>query len=104
MKGMLRVQPSILQVATGGAAHQPMPMLLLAPQLFTTGWGILGYGDVLLPGLLVVYARIFDLDARQPLQEGYWLPVVGGYGLGLVLTYIGLYLRVGGSSGQPALL
>ena len=44
------------QVATGGASHEMLPVLLLVPRLSGPpgAYSMLGYGDVVLPGLLLV--------------------------------------------------
>jgi len=63
------------------------------------------YGDVALPGLLAAFARIADLQIRkQAAIAGYFAPAVGGYCVGLVLTYLALLFEWGGDQGQPALL
>ena len=61
--------------------------------------------DVILPGLLAAFAARFDAAAGcAAWHRGYFAPVVGGYGVGLVLTYAALAFEIGGSQGQPALL
>ena len=97
----------VMQVATGGDQHWQLPMLLVVPALHlspATGPVILGFGDILLPGLLGVYSRTFDLYHNLSTTQSYFWPNVGGYAVGLVLTYIALWLELGGSQGQPALL
>lgn len=116
--------PSVMvEVATGGGAGVNLPMLLAVPQWNGLGTNpalaVLGLGDVVLPGLLVAFARRWDiavgelsLNARRrqhgngtaPLTGTYFWPVVIAYGAGLVITFIALALGVGGSQGQPALL
>ena len=96
-----------MQVATGGDHHWQLPMLLMVPAFHVTpatGPVILGFGDVLLPGLLGVYSRTFDLCHKLAAWHGYFWPNVFGYAVGLVLTYLALWFEVGGSQGQPALL
>ena len=109
-----------------------MPMLLRVPRL-ADPWGgdsILGFGDLVLPALLLVFTlrcrsksllpllyRFFchlasSLHAPLPLRydytvgrvwgRGYFLWASIGYGVGLVATYVGLWAMDG--SGQPALL
>ena len=43
-------------MATGGASHEMLPVLLLVPRLAGPpgAYSMLGYGDVVLPGLLLV--------------------------------------------------
>lgn len=87
-----------LQVATGGSTHESMPMLLQVPSLWGPPYStsILGYGDVVLPGLLVVFARIWDCTFQKARAASYFLPLLGGYGVGMALTFAALVLRVGG--------
>lgn len=96
-----------IQVATGGDAGWRLPMLLTIPAFHLSpavGPVILGFGDILLPGLLGVYTRTFDLYYNLRWQVSYFWPNVAGYGIGLVLTYLALWFDIGGASGQPALL
>lgn len=78
-----------------------IPAFRLSPAV---GPVILGFGDILLPGLLGVYARTFDLYYNCSWQTSYFWPNVGGYAVGLLLTYLALWFEIGGSQGQPALL
>ncbi|KAK9818846.1 hypothetical protein WJX81_006352 [Elliptochloris bilobata] len=96
----------MVQVATGGASHEMLPVLLLVPRLQgpPSAYSMLGYGDVVLPGLLLVYLRIFDVQHRRRGLRGYLPPAAVGYATGLLLTYGALYLSLGGDQGQPALL
>lgn len=45
-----------MQVARGGSEHVMLPVLLLVPRIGGPpgGFAMLGYGDVVLPGLLLV--------------------------------------------------
>eukprot|EP00898_Chlorokybus_atmophyticus_P003395 jgi/Chlat1/4056/Chrsp26S04104 len=81
-----------------------LPMLFKAPRLFDPwgGYGMLGYGDVVLPGLLAAYTLRFDMEKAKSWANGYFVPTTTGYGVGLLLTYAGLYYMNG--RGQPALL
>ncbi len=74
-------------------------MLLIVPTWFggTNGeMALLGFGDVVLPGLLLVYTRIFDMQHHRGLITGYFVPASAGYGVGLLLTYAALCLSLGG--------
>lgn len=87
------------QVATVEASHEALPMLLTVPNMRGgpyAGYSVLGFGDVVLPGLLLVYARIFDLRHRSSVCGGYFLPASVGYGCGLILTFIALLLELFG--------
>jgi signal peptide peptidase-like protein 2B len=66
---------------------------------------MLGYGDVILPGLLIVHNHLFDnrkVESGRP-RVGYLVPSIGAYIAGLLLTFMALYFEVGGQGGQPAL-
>ena len=98
----------------GGQSHEVLPMLLLVPRFLCAGAGgytYLGFGDVVLPGLLLVYTRIFDLGSGGVPSPGhrrcrscccgawlggYFVPACLGYGAGLLLTYGALLLELGG--------
>lgn len=96
-----------LQVATGGEEHWQLPMLIIIPAFHATpgvGPVMLGFGDILLPGLLGVYARTHDVHNKLAAKHSYFWPCVAGYAVGLLLTYVALYFSIGGDQGQPALL
>ncbi|KAI3839810.1 hypothetical protein MKW98_010115 [Papaver atlanticum] len=86
---------------SGGEA---VPMLLMIPRFFDPwgGYDMIGFGDILLPGLLVAFAFRYDRSSKKGILNGYFLWLTIGYGIGLVLTDVGLYLMDG--HGQPALL
>ncbi|KAL4448488.1 hypothetical protein ABPG75_005707 [Micractinium tetrahymenae] len=97
----------MVEVATGGASHQQLPMVLRFPHhpLGTNpAFAILGLGDVVLPGLLAVFCRRFDLSNRLPPARAYFPLCLAGYGAGLLLTYCALWFSWFGDQGQPALL
>ena len=51
----------MVTVARGGERGERLPMLFLFPRASGDGdFSMLGYGDVILPGLLVVYNLLFD--------------------------------------------
>ncbi|GFR51743.1 hypothetical protein Agub_g14189 [Astrephomene gubernaculifera] len=85
--------PSPAQVAQGGGSGEYLPMLLRVPHFgLPAGLGaysLLGFGDVIMPGLLVAYTRRLDLDLGLDLGLG-----LGG-GLGSSLQ------GGGGGSGGP---
>ncbi|KAK6137475.1 hypothetical protein DH2020_028780 [Rehmannia glutinosa] len=94
-----------LKVARGdGSGEDGIPMLLKIPRLFDPwgGYSIIGFGDILLPGLLVAFSLRYDLLANKSLRAGYFFWTIVAYGLGLLITYIALNLMDG--HGQPALL
>ncbi|CAI9094091.1 OLC1v1029754C2 [Oldenlandia corymbosa var. corymbosa] len=86
---------------TGGSG---IPMLLKIPRFFDPwgGYSIIGFGDILLPGLLIAFSLRYDWLGKKKLKAGYFLWAMIAYGLGLLVTYIALNLMDG--HGQPALL
>ncbi|CAN1778187.1 Signal peptide peptidase-like 2 [Linum perenne] len=95
----------MIAVASGGdSGEDGIPMLLKMPR-FLDPWGgysVIGFGDILLPGLLVAFSLRYDWLARKGLLAGYFLYTITAYGIGLLVTYVALYLMDG--HGQPALL
>jgi len=92
----------MIEVATGGGTGQSVPMVLKIPSLDLPGqFKILGLGDIAIPGLLISLLLRHDLVKRAPRCSGYFTAGVIGYALGLVATFISLYLM---KHGQPALL
>ncbi|XWS38350.1 hypothetical protein CRYUN_Cryun19dG0123700 [Craigia yunnanensis] len=81
-----------------------IPMLLKIPRMFDPwgGYSIIGFGDILLPGLLIAFSLRYDWLANKTLRAGYFLWAMIAYGLGLLITYVALNLMDG--HGQPALL
>ncbi|XP_025692974.1 signal peptide peptidase-like 2 [Arachis hypogaea] len=63
---------------------------------------IIGFGDIILSGLLVAFSLRYDWLAKRNVRSGYFVWAMSAYGLGLLLTYIALNLMDG--HGQPALL
>ncbi len=97
----------MVKVAKGGERHESLPMLFLFPRLggAASDFSMLGYGDVILPGLLIVHNHLFDNRSNETGQPrvGYLLPSIGAYVVGLLLTFTALFFEVGGQGGQPAL-
>ncbi|XP_014521055.1 signal peptide peptidase-like 2 [Vigna radiata var. radiata] len=81
-----------------------IPMLLKFPRIFDPwgGYSIIGFGDILLPGMLVAFSLRYDWLANKSLRGGYFLWAMFAYGFGLLVTYVALNLMDG--HGQPALL
>lgn len=95
----------MIVVARGDKSDgEGIPMLLKVPRLYDPwgGYSIIGFGDILLPGLLVSFCLRYDWTTRKSLCRGYFLWSTVGYGLGLFLTYVALNVMNG--NGQPALL
>ncbi|KAL4586078.1 hypothetical protein LXL04_010709 [Taraxacum kok-saghyz] len=95
----------MIMVARGDKSGEDgIPMLLKIPRMFDPwgGYSIIGFGDIILPGLLVAFSLRYDWLSNKTLRAGYFLWVMIAYGLGLLITYIALNLMDG--HGQPALL
>ncbi|CAI9279151.1 unnamed protein product [Lactuca saligna] len=95
----------MIMVARGDKSGEDgIPMLLKIPRMFDPwgGYSIIGFGDIILPGLLVAFSLRYDWLSNKSLRAGYFLWVMIAYGLGLLITYIALNLMDG--HGQPALL
>nr|ABN06072.1 Protease-associated PA; Peptidase A22B, minor histocompatibility antigen H13 [Medicago truncatula] len=95
----------MIVVARGDKSGEDgIPMLLKIPRLFDPwgGYSVIGFGDIILPGLLVAFSLRYDWLAKRNLRSGYFLWTMSAYGLGLLVTYIALNLMDG--HGQPALL
>ncbi|KAG9441301.1 hypothetical protein H6P81_017155 [Aristolochia fimbriata] len=95
----------MIVVARGDRSGEDgIPMLLKIPRMFDPwgGYSIIGFGDILLPGLVIAFALRYDWAARKSLRAGYFLWAMTAYGTGLLITYVALNLMDG--HGQPALL
>ncbi|KAL1803028.1 hypothetical protein ACET3Z_031675 [Daucus carota] len=95
----------MISVAKGDhSGGESIPMLLRTPKFFDPfgGYNMIGFGDILFPGLLVAYSFRFDKAKMKGVRDGYFLWLMIGYSVGLLSTYLGLYLMKG--HGQPALL
>ncbi|XP_027360419.1 signal peptide peptidase-like 2 isoform X1 [Abrus precatorius] len=95
----------MIVVARGDRSGEDgIPMLLKFPRIFDPwgGYSIIGFGDILLPGMLVAFSLRYDWLANKNLVRGYFLWAMFAYGFGLLITYVALNLMDG--HGQPALL
>ncbi|RYR61099.1 hypothetical protein Ahy_A04g018199 [Arachis hypogaea] len=95
----------MIVVARGDRSGEDgIPMLLKILRLFDPwgGYSIIGFGDIILPGLLVAFSLRYDWLAKRNLRSGYFVWAMSAYGLGLLITYVALNLMDG--HGQPALL
>jgi signal peptide peptidase-like protein 2B len=93
----------MIRVAKGGDTGEAVPMLLRIPSFGDPlgGYRMLGFGDIVLPGLLVSYYRRHDVLSRRSIFQGYFLPGLVGYFAGLCCTIVALVVM---KIGQPALL
>lgn len=97
----------MVEVATGKGSKEQLPMVIRVPKLIKSAlslcerpYSLLGFGDILLPGLFVGFCRNFDIVA-QIKRSPYFVGAIVGYGIGLLITFIALvYMK----TGQPALL
>ncbi|KAL5721089.1 Signal peptide peptidase-like [Ranunculus cassubicifolius] len=83
----------MIMVAHGGKSNsESIPMLLKVPRTFDPwgGYSIIGFGDIILPGLIIALSLRYDWLSKKSLRAG------------LFITYIALNLMDG--HGQPALL
>nr|XP_029117616.1 signal peptide peptidase-like 2 [Elaeis guineensis] len=95
----------MIAVARGdNSGGESIPMLLRMPRFFDPwgGYDMIGFGDILFPGLLVAFSYRYDRANKKGTLNGYFLWLTLGYAFGLFLTYLALYLMDG--HGQPALL
>ncbi|XP_015253046.1 PREDICTED: signal peptide peptidase-like 2A isoform X3 [Cyprinodon variegatus] len=98
----------MVQVALGpDAAGEKIPVVMRVPRfsawaqnLCGMQFSILGYGDIIVPGLLVAYCSRFDvwINSRRKI---YFISCCIAYLLGMVLTFAVMLLS---GMGQPALL
>uniref|UniRef100_A0A3B3XHT7 PA domain-containing protein n=1 Tax=Poecilia mexicana TaxID=48701 RepID=A0A3B3XHT7_9TELE len=98
----------MVQVALGpDASGEKIPVVMRVPRfsawtqnLCGLQFSILGYGDIIVPGLLVAYCSRFDIWVNSR-KNVYFISCVFAYLLGLVLTFAVMLLS---GMGQPALL
>ncbi|XP_023323238.1 signal peptide peptidase-like 2B [Eurytemora carolleeae] len=86
----------MVEVATGHSSDEQLPMVLRVPHLnhdpcYTYTYSLLGFGDILVPGLLLAFCHGFDLMIGTPCKI-YWVLSCICYTLGLVATFISLFL------------
>ena len=97
----------MVEVATGGSTDEQLPMVLKVPHFNShpllccfESYSMLGFGDILVPGLLVSYCHGFDLQKGTGVWT-YWMLANFCYMVGMVVTFISLFVM---HSAQPALL
>lgn len=81
-----------------------LPMVLIVPHVFLDSPGLLGLGDIILPGLVLAYLFRYDRQHAPlaPHWSGHFRVGLIGYVAGFVVTVLALVLSEG--HGQPALL
>ncbi|GFT57891.1 signal peptide peptidase-like 2B [Nephila pilipes] len=94
------------EVATGGSSAEMLPMVLRVIHfgfdplaVCYKQFSILGFGDILVPGLLISYCHGFDLVTSK--KRIYYATTIVTYGIGLLVTFVALFLM---NTAQPALL
>ncbi|XP_062244321.1 signal peptide peptidase-like 2A isoform X4 [Platichthys flesus] len=98
----------MVQVALGpDASGERLPVVMRVPRfsawaqnLCGMQFSILGYGDIIVPGLLVAYCSRFDVWINSP-KKIYFVSCCIAYLLGMILTFVVMLLS---GMGQPALL
>ncbi|KAF5194247.1 Signal peptide peptidase-like [Thalictrum thalictroides] len=103
-KSLFRESVMIVVARGDNSGEDGIPMLLKIPRMFDPwgGYSIIGFGDILIPGLIIAFSLRYDWLAKKSLRAGYFLWAMLAYGLGLLITYVALNLMDG--HGQPALL
>ncbi|KAG7276363.1 hypothetical protein CRUP_014395 [Coryphaenoides rupestris] len=93
----------MVEVAAGpsdSASHEKVPRLNSSPlALCDRPFSLLGFGDVLVPGLLVAYCHRFDILTHS--SRIYFVACTIAYGIGLLLTFVALAVM---KMAKPALL
>ncbi|XP_028672157.1 signal peptide peptidase-like 2 isoform X2 [Erpetoichthys calabaricus] len=99
----------MVEVAAGpsySSTHEKLPMVIKVPKLNTSPlalcdrtFSLLGFGDILVPGLLVAYCHRFDIQMHS--SQIYFVACTIAYGIGLLVTFVALTVM---QMGQPALL
>uniref|UniRef100_A0A8C3BDE1 Signal peptide peptidase like 2A n=1 Tax=Cairina moschata TaxID=8855 RepID=A0A8C3BDE1_CAIMO len=98
---------NLVEVPTERSApHEKLPVVIRVPRLEYSAatlcdmpFSLLGFGDIIVPGLLVAYCRRFDVQTSS--SSVYYISCTIAYAVGMVLTFIVLALM---KMGQPALL
>ncbi|KAL8136402.1 hypothetical protein V2J09_002403 [Rumex salicifolius] len=90
-KSMFHESVMIVVARGDKSGEDGIPMLLKIPRMFDPwgGYSVIGFGDIILPGLVVAFSLRYDWLASKSLRGGYFLWSVSAYALG---------------HGQPALL
>uniref|UniRef100_A0A8C5MAX5 Signal peptide peptidase like 2A n=1 Tax=Leptobrachium leishanense TaxID=445787 RepID=A0A8C5MAX5_9ANUR len=88
------------------ATREKLPVVIRVPRLEYSAstlcgvpTSVLGFGDIIVPGLLVAYCRRFDV--RTTSSSVYYICCTIAYAVGMVITFVVLMVM---KSGQPALL
>lgn len=98
----------MVEVAAGPFGNnEKLPVVIRVPKLIYFSVmsvclmpvSILGFGDIIVPGLLIAYCRRFDVQMGS--SSVYYISSTLAYAVGMILTFVVLVLM---KKGQPALL
>ncbi|XP_062860682.1 signal peptide peptidase-like 2A isoform X2 [Trichomycterus rosablanca] len=88
------------------SSYEKIPVVMRIPRfaawaqnLCMMQFSILGFGDIIIPGLLVAYCHRFDVWTGS--SKIYYISCTVAYCLGMILTFVVMFLS---KMGQPALL
>ncbi|XP_028063531.1 signal peptide peptidase-like 2 [Camellia sinensis] len=77
-------QESVMIVVARGdkIGEDGIPMLLKIPRMFDPwgGYSVIGFGDIIVPGLLVAFSVRYDWLSKKNLRRGYFLWAMIAYG------------------------
>ncbi|XP_048025465.1 signal peptide peptidase-like 2A isoform X3 [Megalobrama amblycephala] len=89
------------------SSYEKLPVVMRIPQFSAVAqnlcmmqFSILGYGDIIIPGLLVAYCHRFDVWKGNS-RRTYFISCAVAYAVGLVVTFAVMLVS---KMGQPALL
>ncbi|XP_062922356.1 signal peptide peptidase-like 2A isoform X1 [Mobula hypostoma] len=97
----------LMELAVARVTHnENLPVVIRVPRLVPSvatlcglPFSVLGFGDIIVPGLLVAYCRRFDAQTRS--GGIYFILCTLAYAVGMVLTFVVLIVM---KMAQPALL
>lgn len=85
---------------------EKLPVVIRVPKLMgysvmsvcSVPVSVLGFGDIIVPGLLIAYCRRFDVQTGSSI---YYISSTIAYAVGMIITFVVLMVM---KTGQPALL
>lgn len=104
------IQPMVthsMSVMVSIANGPSLPLFMGIPS--KDGFAMIGLGDIIIPGLLIVFSKLWDARNMRIFEApkgsiGYFWPMILAYVTGLVCTCLALEFDIGSQNGQPALL
>lgn len=100
-------QSVLVEVADGPVgSNEKIPILIKIPKpaffsvmsMCSMSFSLVGFGDIVVPGLLIAYCRRFDVQNGSSV---YYISSTIAYAVGMIITFVALVLM---EKGQPALL